>query len=494
MKFIKTNFYSEIEKTFTAILFLLFASLHADTLQKPPEQPAQDSGITKETTEDSFPAKIKKIYINGNRVSRSDIIRMYVGLDTGMTWDSVTAASGKRRLLNTNLFSKVNIVALRKAAGIDVYIMVTELFYLYPEGGGDYILGKYGDTTGHRYPLWYRLRLGLSIQNFRGCFETFSVRTSIWDDRALSLSWSKPFVPSPYSAGISAGIRDFPEINFPRRRFIVNGRISAGRNVFDNSRVWLSLSPTYSRIDSILSWHKSTYVKDPSTIKHLKEVYSAVGWSTDRRDRSYDPVKGWLISADALTNVLYAGDYNKYIQFDADLRLYHPGFLYADHFAYRLQTVVRPNDAGGYRGLYIGGDGSIRGFYQGQVGLPSRENNAAFMNNYVVGTAEYRFPIWTMPSFDVWLLSDYSDMLKGFYMRLDGGAFVDAGHIWHDLAHPFVEQDNGVGFGAGLRIMMPTIRRSVCIDVAWAGTPRQRPPHITFLNEPNYSLYLDMYF
>jgi outer membrane protein assembly factor BamA len=485
-----------LKTAFFLLAALLFSpavhlEVYADTLHVPPRQPAQESGIAKDTTSDSFSTKIRKIFVNGNRVSRSDIIRMYVGLDTGMTYDSALAAAGKRRLLNTNLFSKVDIIALRKTSGIDVYIIVTELFYLYPEGGGDYILGKYGDTT---YPIWYRLRLGLSIQNFRGRFETFSVRTSIWDDRALSLSWSKPFVPSPYSAGISAGIRYFPEINFPRRRFIVNARVSVARNVFDNSRVWLFLSPTYSRIDSILSYRKSTYVKDPSNIEHLKEVYGAVGWSTDLRDRSYDPMKGWLIHADALTNILYAGDNNKYVQFNTDLRLYHPGFLYADHFAYRLQTVIRPNDAGGYRALYIGGDGSIRGFYQGQVGLPSRRNNFTFMNNYAVGTAEYRFPIWTMPGFDVWLLSDYSDMLKDFYMRLDGGLFADAGHIWHDMAHPFIDKDNGVGFGAGLRIMAPPIRRSVCFDVAWAGIPHQRPLQITFLKEPTFYLYLDMYF
>ena len=439
------------------------------------------SGGPLQAASDSLPAKIIKIYVNGNRVTRADFIRLYIGLDTGMTYDSVLAAAGKRRLLNTNLFSKVDIVPIRKQDGVNVYIIITELFYLYPEGGGDYIVGKYGDTT---YPVWYRLRLGLSIQNFRGRFETFSIRTSVWEDRSLSVSWSKPFVPSPYFLGVGAGVRDYPDLNSPWRRFVTNGRISGGRTMYGNSRMSISFVPTYSRINSR---------NEDTIITKFKEVYSAIGWSTDRRDRSYDPLKGWWVYTDALTNALCT-DYDPYMQVDSDVRLYHRGFFGEDKFAGRLQTAIRSNDGGIYKGLYIGGDGSIRGFYQSQIGIPSARNNFATMNNYAVGSLEYRFPIWTMPCFDLWLLSDYSDMLKDFYARLDGALFADAGRIWHDLPHPCTENDNGAGFGTGLRAMLPTLRRSVCVDVAWGGYPHASPLHIHFLPGPMYYLYLDMYY
>jgi outer membrane protein assembly factor BamA len=477
---IKTVYYFPAA-VFSIVVVLAFTPVKADTLQPPPPSTIQDStGIKERTAADSFPLKINKIYVNGNRVTRADIIRTYIGLTVGMDYDSVLVAAGKRRLLNTNLFSKVDVVPIRKHEGVDVYIIVTELFYLYPEGGGDYIWGKYGDIN----KLWYRLRLGLSIQNFRGSFETFSIRTCMWEDRSLSLSWSKPFSPSPYFLGIGAGVRDYPDINFPWRRFVANGRLTGGRTMYGNSRLWLSFVPTYSRINS---------VDEKTNLNKFEEIYSAVSWSTDRRDRSFDPSRGWSVYTGMLTNAL-CSDYNRYVQLDDDLRLYRHGFFSGDKFATRLQTVIRLNDGGIYKGLYTGGEGTIRGFAQDQIGLPNSRNNFAVMNDYVVGSAEYRFPLWTMPSFDVWLLSDYSDMLKNFYTRFDGAVFMDAGHIWHDLAHPMTKEDNGTGFGAGIRIMAPPLRRSVCFDVAWGAIPRSSPARLIFLCAPSYYLYLDMYY
>ena len=455
-----------------------FVSVRADTLDA--------SFQALQTPSDSFPLKITKIYINGNKVTRPEIIRMYIGIDTGMTYDSVLAAAGKRRLLNTNLFSKVDVVPIRKNDGVNVYIIVTELFYVYPEGGGDYVVGKYGDTT-HPLPIWYRLRLGLTIQNFRGSLETFSIRASVWDDRSLSVSWSKPFVPSPYYIGIGAGVHEYPDLAMPWNRFVVNGRLSGGRTLFGNSRISLSFVPTYSRVDTI---------SNNAPVARFKEVYSVLGWSTDRRDRSFDPMKGWYVYTDALTNVLCT-DYNRYVQVDGDLRLYHRGLFSVDRFAYRLQATLRSNDGGVYKGLYMGGQGSVRGYARDQFGL------TGIMNDYAVLSAEYRFPIWTMPCFlalpcfDIALLSDYSDLLKTFYLRLDGAVIADAGHIWRDLQHPMTPpRENADGIGFGLRAMAPTLRRSLCLDVVW-GIPVSEnplPPSYFSWKNPSLDLYLDTYF
>ncbi len=493
MKLAKSIF-SNIIKLLGASFILISSPLNADTLQQPPERQVRESLISTGTLADSFPLKITMVYVNGNRVTRADFIRMYIGLDTGMIYDSVRAAAGKRRLLNTNLFSKVDVIPIRKNQGVDVYIIVTELFYIVPSAGGDYIVGKYGernvdkdgDTT---FPLWYRLRMGLSIQNFRGRMETFSIQTSVWDDRALSLSWSKPFVPTPYFFGIGAGVHEYPDINKQWERIIVNGRLSGGRTMFGNSRLALSFVPTFSRIDTVYfdSGSRKFSVDYNNAINKVKEIYSAVGWSTDRRDRSYDPLSGWAVYTDALTNSLCT-DYNRYLQLDGDLRWYHRGFFGPDHFAYRAQATIRTNNGGIYKSLYIGGDGSVRGFNRDQLGL------SGIMNDCVVLSAEYRFPIWTMPSFDVWLLSDYSDMLKNFYLRFDGALIGDAGHIWNDLYHPFTERENGAGAGAGLRIMAPTLRRSACIDVAWGIPGTSHPSWVIFSPVPVVYLYLDTYF
>jgi len=504
--------------SYTPILscIVLFASVQGDTLQAPVPRIVADSAagataiitdtapvatpdtasaaVATVTAPGTFPQKITKIFVNGNRVTRASIIKMYIGLDTGMTYDSVLAAAGKRRLLNTNLFSKVDIVLIHKHDGVNVYIIVGEYFYLVPSAGGDYFGKKYGQND-----LWYRLCLGLTDQNFRGNFETFSMRASVWEDKSLSLSWSKPLPPSPYFFGIGAGAHEYPDLNFPWRHLAVSGGVSAGRTLFDNSRVSLSLVPSYSVVTS---------ESDNDLIKKFKEVYANLGWSIDHKDRSFDPQYGWALCANVLTNAFYT-DYTAYSELDGDLRLYQKGFFHADRFAVRLQTALRTNDGGIFKGLYIGGQNTVRGFAQDQFGIPNSSTGFTVMNDYAVASAEYRFPIWTMPSCDVWLppeyfealknfykfiLPDYIDLLKEFYLRFDGALFVDAGHIWHDVAHPFVLPENGMGFGAGLRVMAPTLRRSVGFDVAWGAIPHSQRPRLVFCREPTYQLYLDMYF
>jgi hypothetical protein len=42
--------------------------------------------------------------------------------------------------------------------------------------------------------------------------------------------------------------------------------------------------------------------------------------------------------------------------------------------------------------------------------------------------------------------------------------------------------------------MAPTLRRSVCVDVAWGGVPHSNPVHMDFFNVPAIYLYLDTYF
>jgi outer membrane protein assembly factor BamA len=493
----KLNFHTKL--LVPAVLLVFFAladvaAVRADTLQSSLPVPQIQS--------DSFPLKITKIFVNGNKVTRADIIRMYIGLDTGMTYDSALAAAGKRRLLNTNLYSKVDVVPIRKHDGVNVYIIITELFYLFPEVGGDLFFEKYGDDS----LMWWRLHLGLTIQNFLGDMETFSVRGSIWDDRSLSLAWSKPISPSPYFLGLGAGIRDYPEINFPRRRFLFSGRITGGRTLLENSRVYLSIAPTFTRIDTLSDFPD---VKNTNVVSTSREVNSSVGWSTDHRDRSYDPTHGWMFCVEALTNALYAGNFNRYLQFSTDIRLYHHGFFNLDRFAYRLQAVVRANDAGVYRGLYIGGEGTIRGYASDQFGL------TGVMNDYGVLSAEYRFPLWTMPCLGLWkiawfddrsplydnpLLAASADLLKEFYLRFDGALIGDAGDIFSNIRHPLTgPKENAGGVGVGIRAMAPTLRRSLCFDVVWrvpgTSNPITSPPKDFYSWKcPAWHLYLDMYY
>jgi|WetSurMetagenome_2_1015567.scaffolds.fasta_scaffold00249_4 outer membrane protein assembly factor BamA len=454
------------------------------------EPPADDSSIIDYTPEvpsasvtdssHNYPRKIVEINYCGNRVTKPWILRLYLGIDTGMAYDSTIIAAGKKRLMDTYLFSKVEVLRLQKPDGIHVWILVTEFFYWGPGGGGDIVTGRYGDSK----QIWYRLHLGLTLQNFRGVFETFSVGATFWDDKALSISWSKPLGPSSYYFGISAAAEEYPDLSFPRRRVLINGRVTVGKRFLDNSRTYLSMAPTYNGITRI----DSTDV--PGSRVSYEEVVTQWGWVTDRRDRSFDPTSGWHVHTSLGTNALYAGKSNAYLQWSSDLKLYHHGFFSSDRFAYRLITVFRTNDGGPYRAVYIGGDGSIRGWARDDIG------RSTVMNDYVVISGEYRFPvIRSTPPFDIPILSDQAPSLKGFYLRTDGAVILDAGTIWKNLTQPFAVHENGEGVGIGLRILAPTLLRSVCFDVVWPFRMQAKPFKVGYYSWiPGWSLYLDMYY
>jgi outer membrane protein assembly factor BamA len=461
------------------MLACAFFSVNADTLGSPV---TVDSLMVDSTLVDSaplYPGKIVEINYCGNHVTNPRVLRLYLGIDTGMVYDSALIVAGKKRLMDTYLFSKVEVLRLQKSDGVHVWIVVTEFFYWIPTGGGDIVDGRYGDSK----QVWYRLHLGLTLQNFRGLFETFSIGTTVWDDKGLSISWSKPLLPSPYSFGIGGTAEEYPDLSFPRRRMVVNGRVSLGRRFFANSRSYLSIAPTYNRINRT----DSTDVPD-SRVSY-EEIVTQLGWVTDKRDRSFDPTTGWHVHTSLGSNGLYRGISNAYLQWSDDLKLYHNGFFSVDRFACRITTALRTNDAGPYRSLYIGGDGSVRGFARDELG------RSAIMNDYAVVSGEYRFPIWRpTPTFDVPMLCDYAPSLKGFYLRADGAVIVDGGNIWKDLSHPFGVHENGEGVGVGIRILAPTLLRSGCIDVVWPMQANVNPLRVRYSWVPACYLYLDMYY
>ena len=118
------------------------------------------------------------------------------------------------------------------------------------------------------------------------------------------------------------------------------------------------------------------------------------------------------------------------------------------------------------------------------------------MNNSLVVSTEYRFPIVTLPEIDVFSLFSISDRfpeLKGMYYQIDGALIADAGDLWGHFTQPSQIRQNGAGFGAGIKILIPTLRRSVCFDVV---SPVTKDPSSgkTAIFSPECRLYLDAYY
>lgn len=425
--------------------------------------------------------RIVELSFNGNKTTKAATLRMYLanlGIGIGEVYDTGKIAEAKRKLILTNLFYKIDFVPLIKEDGVHLYVMFQELglFYYCPSGNLEYF------TTTDEKDSWYKISVGLTKLNFCGRMETFSVKMSGWRDRSLGLSWSKPLLPSKYSLGMGAGVRFYPEFNYPRTRLVYVARVSAGKDITLHTKAFISMGPTYTNIDTVSA--------SQGHIRDIKETNASIGWSTDFRNNNFDPVKGWYFWNELMSNSLYSNDGHKYGQYSADFRFYLPGFLHGNRIASRIQGCFRTNDAGPYRRLYAGGEGTLRGFPNDYLGMTGE------MNNSFILSTEYRFPIVTIPEISLlsqFYLTDLLPEIKGLYYQIDGALIAEAGHMWGRFSRPLQAMQNGAGIGAGIKILAPTMRRNVCFDVV---SPITKDPTSgkTTIYSPEYRLYLDAYY
>jgi outer membrane protein assembly factor BamA len=289
----------------TLLIFLAMVIAESRAAPFPSDSVADFRGDT------SSPAKkIVSISFTGNKTTRDNVLRMFLsnfGVAAGITYDTVKVNEIKRKLLMTNLFYKVDAVALPEGDGVHLYIIVHETFFWVGSGTGEYIRRTDGSDS------WIRLSGSLQKQNFCGRMETVTLSGSVWRDRSLGLSWSKPLLPSKYSIGIGGSASYYPELNYPRERIVIRGRMDASRDFTIHTRGFASVVPSYSIID--------TMVNQPFSLQRIHEAYTLFGWSTDYRNSNFDPAGGWYFTNEFLSNAFYSDDAIKYGQYSCDFRI-----------------------------------------------------------------------------------------------------------------------------------------------------------------------------
>jgi outer membrane protein assembly factor BamA len=263
---------------------------------------------------------------------------------------------------------------------------------------------------------------------------------------------------------------------------------TVGRYLGQRSKVYATLMPSFSsRTRADLKPSEFTVPADVHLYNAIheesfQELLFLIGWSTSLGEHlGYDPSHGMRFGVTTRTNALWPRDEDHgYFQLDTENRFYHPGFTKESRFAYRLATTMRLDTAGLYDGLYAGGLGGPRGWGESALGA-----GAAYVaNNRVLTSVEYRFPLFTTPTISFDKLAQFHEGLREFYYRLDGAFFIDGAFLWHRLEEPMHgDSEWGLGVGAGLRVMAPTLRRAVSLDFGWSIGPGSRWREIKRLAE-----------
>ena len=433
-------------------------------------------------------APIKQIIIHGNKVTKTELIKAFFAIDTGMAYDSVMLARGEKAIESTNLFTKVDVFSICRSGGKVVYIMITEKPYLLPGLSGELYSRKYGkDET------WWRLKGGIEHINFRGRMEIFKTTFSIWDWKAVGLSWQKPLTPSPYYFGVGSSIDLYPDEASNIRHTAISGKAIFGRTVSNNSKTYLSLIPFFKRE---ISTHSITpNLSEPITetvidTLRAKELFAATSWLSDFRNNRFDPSEGLLFFSDLRTNHIYSGSFKPFFQFSSDIRFHHPGIFPYNKVVYRLATILRDTDGGSIHRIQLGGEGSVRGYPRQSIG------NRFIANNSIIFSTEYRFPIFEFPAMKVPVLSNYSSFFSSVRYRIDGALIFDYGRVTKSIDEilsingKHIESGTAIGFG--LRLMIPTFERSICADFVFGDNPYTEALDFRFPGAPH--LYLDLYF
>jgi outer membrane protein assembly factor BamA len=364
---------------------------------------------------------------------------------------------------------------MKKNDGIHVYVIVTEHFYLIPDAGGTYYRYKY-----NKEQLWFRLNASLSHRNFRGRGEEAKIAVGFWDSRGLSLSWTKPLLPSDFYLSTSLSTEFAPDQVRKYNTSQVGGKLIVGKNVLDYTRIAFGFFPYWNQQQWIDTAFKFT----------TSELYTAFGWLTDRRDPLFNPSKGFYFYSDLRFNHLYhRGNTQPFFQSISEFRVYHPGLFKENIIALRLGATFRNKDAGPINYIYLGGIKSIRGYPSTLVGTGIHGNSAFTISG------EYRFPIFRLPFITVPILSSYDNRFESVDIRIHGALIADFGRVGSTINDLFTLKSrnvqSGSGLGGGIRVLAPDFETNGCIDVVFGQNFLLPRGKLRYIHSPEVHLYLN---
>lgn len=497
-------------------------------------------------SERSTSKKITQIAIQGNDRTKDFVIHHYMGITVGSTVDTLTLQKAHANLLQCGLFEAVQLYPIPTVDGYNILVIVKEpLYFTLGNVGGTFYSSKYTTVTTQKDSVtsysWYQkisdrwlyAQLGFKFLNVRGRAETVDVSLGLWRKRHIGLSWYKPFLGTKYFMKAGNTIGHSTSSTSPSEISLYNtAYVLLGRSLFKRSRIYGTLIHSFqdfqwnggngtfiqqkvdqSKIPELLNSHNKSMspdeqwviVQDNDTLlqwvgkgdalKHynnsFSELFLTLTFLTDSRNSSFNPNKGYYYITRLVTNGLYPyKDFNDkrvpYIRWSNDFRFFHRGIFKSHSMAYRVKlTNTIHNQGNFYNRLTMGGESSLRGYGSGTIGGGRSDNR-------LLASTEYRFKIWKTPNLELPFLSWYDKGLNKFYYQFDGAFFADYGHLWDSFAHPLTNEIKAFSVGAGIRMLVPVLRRSVSTDFAWRIYPREF--HGSNKYKPIIHTYLDFPF
>jgi len=426
---------------------------------------------------------IRGIEIYGNATTRPEILQSFFDFAVGDTLDNSKLADTRARLMQTELYEKVDIFPHMRDDGAHVFIVLKEAVRVSFTGGMTYYTYKYG-----RKDLWLVASADAVLYNFRGRLEEVSFGGTLWEQRSANLYWHKPLLSTPYFISAAAGVSHYPEEALPANYLDVIAKATVGRNVSRHSQAYISAIPVYRYRTIVESKTDDAYPIDFPERNNFYEAFGAAGFTTDFRARRFDPQSGWSLNSEIRTNRLYSGVNTPFFQLRSEYRHYQP-LLFDDFAALRAVLTLRDTDAGAYHRLTYGGTGSLRGYHEQALGWRFVANSS------ILASIKYHKPVWETPPLPFPVLGAVYGGRNEITYRIDATLIADYARLYREPTGALTfrsPRESGIGLGFGTRIMAKEIRQSGCIDLVFG---RQDDDGGSgFVWKPMLHIYFDMYY
>jgi len=374
--------------------------------------------------------RIRRFLFVGNDKTREEILRREMKLREGDRFDADRLEADRQAIQNLHLFTRVEAHPLPADDAVDVLIIVSEQWFLFP-----YLIL----TTNER--SWDKLSYGAGVSHHNVAGRNIRLNGSFWlgYNPGAKLSYTNPWIrgtrnlflqASLYSNRISNKNLDLPDFYEQHQGMT----LAVGKRW--GIHTYLSAETGYRRVETPAGIPAALSNDGVDRLAHV-----GLKWVYDRRDLHADPRNGWFLS-------VQAADYNfaQFRKYGADLRRYQPlagGLSLALRAAANLSAGRLPP----YERYFIGYQERLRGHFTEQW-----EGDQRFVSGI-----ELRFPLLPVRYFD---LSDGASPLAAYMNNLpfglSGGIFWDAGAIWNRLAdsRSIAFQH---GFGFGLHVHLPYV-------------------------------------
>ena len=192
---------------FSSVFFFLSLHSFASSIFSPRDD---STGVSTSATEDSSFRKVNFITLIGNKKTKREIIlrELILHEDDSLPQNKINGAiqRSKENLLNTSLFNFVDIFYKSEGTSIDVIIVVSERWYIWPlpifelvdRNLNEWLLTR--DFSRTNYGLY------LAVYNFRGRNETLALGFRDGYTKKYSLQYSIPYVSKNQKEGISFSV------------------------------------------------------------------------------------------------------------------------------------------------------------------------------------------------------------------------------------------------------------------------------------------------